>query len=105
MRNLAVENKKLKQMSATLFWESEHEHCCQMIGYAAETETVLTKADIDENFANKADWIHQIEEVRHKNGQGWVPRSAAGCRPEAWRKLVKRLSGEQLKPRISPKAT
>ena len=62
-----------------------------MIGYAAETETVLTRADIDENFANKADWIHQIEEVRHKNGQGWVPRSAAGCRPDMWRKLVKLL--------------
>ena len=62
-----------------------------MIGYAAETETVLTRADIDENFANKADWIHQIEEVPHKNGQGRVPRSAAGCRPDVWRKLVKLL--------------
>ena len=30
--------------------------------FLRETETMLTRADIDENFANKADWIHQIEE-------------------------------------------
>ena len=39
-----------------------------MTGYAAETETVLTRAHIDENFADKANWIHQIEEVRHRLG-------------------------------------
>ena len=30
-----------------------------MIGYAAETEAVLTRADIDENFGDKANWIDQ----------------------------------------------
>ena len=61
-----------------------------MIGYAAETETVRTRADIDENFGDMSNWIDQIENVRY-NRQDWVPRAAEGCGPDAWRKLVKRL--------------
>ena len=52
-----------------LVGERQHEHCLLNDRVRPQKpRTVLTRAHIDENFADTANWIYQIEEVRHRLG-------------------------------------